>query len=248
MPSSCPTVRHDDANLLSSTCPPPPCNQHCVEVVTIKGDKGDKGDTGDTGATGATGAVGPKGDKGDKGDTGASGANGVNGADGATGPAGATGAQGPAGQDGAGGNPLTSIYPLIGARAGTIDTSNSNHTAVFDTFVNQQLFGASIGASSFTVPTSGWYFIANRATCSKTVATAPACSVAVYRNGTALPTLGINFGVNFFPWAAVNEIIENEKTMSHYLNAGDVITVESGTMGAGAVWMADTLNITWVSA
>lgn len=211
----------------------------CI-CVGEKGEKGDQGERGFKGEKGDTGDTGAKGDKGDQG---------IQGAKGDKGDKGDKGIQGPPGADGSGGgDPLTVKYPLIGARAGTINSTASNLQAVFDTFINQQLFGTTAPANKFVVPATGWYYISNRATCKKNVAGSPACRIDVLSNGSALATLGINFGVNYFPFTDVGEQIEVEKSMSHFLTAGSEITVESGTMGAGAEWMADTINIIWVTA
>jgi hypothetical protein len=68
------------------------------------------------------------------------------------------------------------------------------------------------------------------------------------RNGTPVPTLGINFGVNYFPFMAVGEQREVIKSINYPLNAGDILTVESSNFGDGGVWGAETFNVNFESA
>lgn len=139
--------------------------------------------------------------------------------------------------------------PGIGARMGSTTITAQGQFAVFDTFVNPMGgFNGSVGDTSFSVPATGWYYISHRGTTRKTVATNPACNIRVVLNGSPLATLGINYGVNYFPYVAVNELVEVEKSMLHLLTAGDVIAVEAATLAAGAEWIGETFNVLWHSA
>lgn len=139
--------------------------------------------------------------------------------------------------------------PGIGARMGSAVITTQGQFAVFDTFVNPMGgFNGSVGDTSFNVPETGWYYISHRGTARKKVATNPACMIRVVLNGSPLQTLGINFGVNYFPYVSVNEQVEVEKSMLHLLTAGDVIAVEAFALGAGAQWDGETFNVLWHSA
>jgi len=139
--------------------------------------------------------------------------------------------------------------PGIGARMGSTTITAQGEFAVFDTFVNPMGgFNGAVGDTSFNVPATGWYYISHRGTARKTVAANPACNIRVVLNGAPLATLGINFGVNYFPNIAVGEQVEVEKSMLHLLTAGDVIAVESATLAAGAQWIGETFNVLWHSA
>ena len=143
----------------------------------------------------------------------------------------------------------TKAVPGIGARMGSTIITTAGSFAKFDEYVNPMGgFAGSVGASSFNVPVTGWYVLSNRATCRKQVSSSPACMIRIVRNGTPLPTLGINFGANYFPFSQVGEQNEVEKAMLHRLNAGDVIAVEAASMGYGAEWIGETFMCTWHSA
>lgn len=146
--------------------------------------------------------------------------------------------------------PITDTpVPGLGARMGSTTITTSGTNAVFDEYVSPMGgFNGSAGDASFNVPFTGWYVISNRATMLKTTANVPTATVRVVRNGSPLATLGINFGNNYFPFMAVNEQNEVEKSMIHLLNAGDLIAVESVNFAPGAEWIGDTFNIRWHSA
>ena len=139
--------------------------------------------------------------------------------------------------------------PLIGARMGSTTLTGAGATAIFDTYVKGKGgFTETVGTTQFVIPHTGWYDISHRATARKQVSAPPACNIRVIANGSPLATLGINFGVNYFPFMAVGEQNEVEKSMCHLLNAGDVIEVEASSMGAGAEWIGETFKILWHSA
>ena len=144
--------------------------------------------------------------------------------------------------------PTRLVFPVFSGRADSI-SSTSNTVATFDTFVyGFGGFPTTAGISQITVPATGVYHFENRATCKKNVAGAVGGLVRVLRNGTPIPTLGINFGTNYFPFLAVGEQREVVKSINYPLNAGDIITVESINFGDGGEWMAETFNMEFVTA
>ena len=144
--------------------------------------------------------------------------------------------------------PTKLLFPVFSGRADSI-SSTTNTTASFDTFVYGFAgFPTTAGVSQIVIPATGAYKFENRATAKKNVAGTTGGLVRVLKNGTPIPTLGINFGVNYFPFLAVGEQREVVKSVNYPANAGDIITVESINFGDGGEWMAETLNINFATA
>jgi len=148
-----------------------------------------------------------------------------------------------------GGTPPTQmLFPVFSGRADSIN-STVNTVAQYDTFVyGFGGFPTAAGISRVTVPVTGVYRLENRATSKKNNATASDGLIRVLRKGIPVPTLGINFGVNYFPFMAVGEQREVIKSVNYPLNAGDILTVESINFGDGGEWMAETFNVNFESA
>lgn len=145
-------------------------------------------------------------------------------------------------------SPAKLVFPVFSGRADSIN-STTNTTATFDTFVyGYGGFTNTAGVSQIVVPATAVYKIENRATAKKNVATAVGGLVRVLRNGQPVPTIGINFGTNYFPFLAVGEQREVFKSVNYPLNAGDIITVESTNFGDGGEWMAEMININFSTA
>ena len=150
--------------------------------------------------------------------------------------------------------PTEMVFPMAGYRtaftgnAGSPPPFTSNGYVPFNEFINETGgFPTTLGLTAIPVPKTGWYRIDHRATMRYT-GSPPTATCRVVKGTTPLQTLGINFGSNYFPFMAVNEQAEVEKSMYHYLVAGDIIRVETTNMGSGAQLIGETLLLKWESA
>jgi len=150
--------------------------------------------------------------------------------------------------------PTEMVFPMAGYRTAFIGGASSpppftsNGYVPFNEFINETGgFPTTLGLTDIPVPKTGWYRIDHRATMRYT-GSPPTAACRVVKGTTPLETLGINFGHNYFPYMSVNEQAEVEKSMYHYLVAGDIIRVETTNMGSGAELIGETLLLKWESA
>lgn len=123
-----------------------------------------------------------------------------------------------------------------------------NGKLYFSEWINQSgFFPETLGIKDIPIPRSGWYRIDHRCTARWTGGSPPTGRCSVFKNGTTINGLGINLGTNYFPFMTKNAQEEIPKAVHAYFNAGDLISVETTNMGAGAEIIGETLMIQFVS-
>lgn len=149
--------------------------------------------------------------------------------------------------------PETLKFPMATYRGGfgtptTNPVFTGNGKLYFSEWINQSgFFPETLGITDIPIPRSGWYRIDHRCTARWTGGSPPTGRCSVFKNGTTVNGLGINLGTNYFPFMTKNAQEEIPKAVHAYFNAGDLISVETTNMGAGAEIIGETLMIQFVS-
>lgn len=149
--------------------------------------------------------------------------------------------------------PEEMVFPMATYRGGfgtptTNPVFTGNGKLYFSEWINQSgFFPETLGITDIPIPRSGWYRIDHRCTARWTGGSPPTGRCGVFKNGTSVNGLSINLGTNYFPFMTQNEQREIPKAVHAYFNAGDLITVETSNMGAGAEIIGETLMIQFVS-
>ena len=124
-----------------------------------------------------------------------------------------------------------------------------NGKLYFSEWVNQSGdFPETVGITDIPIPYTGWYRVDHRCTVRWTGSSAPTGRGGVFVNQTtAVNGLNINMGTNYFPFMSKNEQREIPKAVHVHFNAGDIISVQTSSMGAGAEVIGETLMIKFES-